>query len=55
MNRFIMTALLILLFSIAAFADTTIVDLNFSSDFQKLISQADTSEKPILIEFYTDW
>lgn len=55
MNRLILGALIIFLFSVTAYADTTIVDLNFSSDFNDIVSQADTSEKPIYLEFYTDW
>lgn len=47
--------LVILLISLSSAFAANIGDLQFSDDFGALLSASQTSRRPLLIDFYTDW
>ncbi len=55
MNRLIPLIALALLISVPALAGTQIGDLSFTDSFDTLSARAQSSQKAMVIKFYTDW
>jgi hypothetical protein len=55
MKQLIVTLSLLLLWSVPALAAQSIGDLQFATDFDSLMAQAQQSQKVIVIDWFTDW
>lgn len=55
MREFAIILVLSLLCAIPAFATAKIGDLQFATNFDSLMAQAQQSQKVIVLKFFTDW